>query len=78
MPRRKQPLIELGPVSAPVARTVGQGGLAWIVMEMIEAYSIYEFSERQWAITLLAGTGAVSWAHNQIEKWRGRRLVGAA
>jgi hypothetical protein len=71
------PVVTLGPVSAPVVRTAGQGGVAWVVMEAMEAYSIYEFSDRQWAITLLAGTTFVSWLQNQIEAIRGRRLIGA-
>lgn len=74
---RRKPIVAVGPVAAPVVRTAGQGGAAWIVMEMIEAYNVYDFTDRQWAITLLAGTTLVSWAQNMIEKARGRRLVGA-
>lgn len=75
-PTRKQPLVKAGPVAAPVVRTAGQGGLAWIVLELIEAYSLYDFSDRQWSITLLAGTTLVSWVQNTIEARKGRKLVG--
>lgn len=74
---RRKPIVAVGQVAAPVVRTAGQGGAAWIVMEMIEAYNVYDFSDRQWAITLLAGTTFVSWLQNTVEKWRGRKLVGA-
>lgn len=76
--RPTPPVVTLGAVTAPVVRTAGQGGAAWIVMEAIEAYSVYDFTDRQWAITLLAGTTFFSWLQNQIEKWKGRRLIGAA
>lgn len=74
-PRR--PVMTMGTVSAPVIRTAGQGGAAWAVMELMEAYNVYEFTDRQWAITLVVGTTAVSWLQNQLEAWRGRRLIGA-
>lgn len=77
-PDLAQPVVAVGPVAERVIRTAGQGGVAWTVMELVEAYSLYEFTERQWAITLLAGTTAVSWLQNQWESWRGRRLVGRA
>jgi hypothetical protein len=74
---RRKPIVAVGAVAAPVVRTAGQGGVAWIAMEMIEAYNLYDFTDRQWAITLLAGTTLVSWAQNMLEKQRGRKLVGA-
>ena len=73
----RKPIVKVGQVTAPVVRTAGQGGLAWIVMEMIEAYNVYDFTDRQWAITLLAGTTFVSWVQNVLEKRQGRKLIGA-
>jgi hypothetical protein len=73
---RRQPIVKVGPVAAPVVRTAGQGGLTWTVMEMIEAYNLYDFTDRQWAITLFAGTTFVAWLQNTIEQRRGRKLVG--
>lgn len=73
---RRKPVVQVGPVAAPVVRTAGQGGLTFILMEMVEAYSLYEFDERQWSITLLAGTTFLAWLQNTVEQWRGRKLVG--
>lgn len=73
---RKKPIVQVGPVAAPVVRTAGQGGFTWTVMELIEAYHLYDFDDRQWAITLLAGTTFVSWVQNALEKRQGRRLIG--
>jgi hypothetical protein len=73
----RKPVVKVGPVAAPVIRTAGQGGLAWTVMELIEAYHVYNFDDRQWSITLLAGTTFVSWLQNTIEARKGRKLVGA-
>lgn len=74
---RRKPIVAVGQIAAPVVRTAGQGGAAWSVMELVEAYGVYDFTDRQWAITLLIGTTLASWAQNTIEKWRGRKLVGA-
>lgn len=74
---KRKPIVKVGEVAAPVVRTAGQGGAAWIVMELTEAYNIYDFDDRQWAITLLAATTFLSWLQNYVEKWRGRKLVGA-
>jgi hypothetical protein len=73
----RKPIVKVGPVAAPVVRTAGQGGLTWVVMELIEAYHVYNFDDRQWAITLFAGTTFVAWLQNTIEQRRGRKLVGA-
>lgn len=75
-PARK-PIVKVGPVAAPVVRTAGQGGLAFIAMELVESYGLYEFDERQWSITLLAATTFLAWLQNTIETRRGRKLVGA-
>lgn len=73
----RKPLVKVGPVAAPVVRTAGQGGLAFIIMEIIESYGLYDFTDRQWSITLLAGTTFLAWLQNTIEQRRGRKLVGA-
>lgn len=73
----RKPIVKVGPVAAPVVRTAGQGGAAWMVMEAIEAYDLYQFDERQWSITLLIATTFLSWLQNTIEQRRGRKLVGA-
>lgn len=76
MPTRKQPLVKLGPVASPVLRTGAQGGVTYMVMEAIEAYGLYDFTERQWAITMIIGTGVASLVQNTIEARRGRKLIG--
>ena len=73
----RKPVVKIGPVAAPVVRTAGQGGAAWMVLELIEAYNLYDFDDRQWSITLLVGTTFLSWVQNTIETRRGRKLVGA-
>lgn len=70
------PAIVIGRVTAPVVRTAGQGGAAWAIMELIEAYEVYAFSNRQWAITLVIGTTVVSWIQNILESRMGKRLIG--
>lgn len=72
----KQPLMTAGTVTVPVVRTAGQGGVAWAIMEFVEAFNIYEFDERQWAIVLIIGTTIVSWIQNFLEERAGRRLLG--
>ena len=72
------PLIQAGPVISPVVRTAGQGSAAWTAMEIVEAYGLYDFTDRQWAVTLIAGTVAFSWLQNTLERLRGRKLIGEA
>lgn len=74
----REPLMTMGKVVAPVARTAGQSGAAWTIMEAVEAYNIYNFSDRQWAITLTIGTVVLSWLQNTLEARSGRRLIGTA
>lgn len=66
-----------GTVAAPTIRTAGQGGVTLIVMELIEAYNLYDFTDTQWKITVAAGVTFFAWLQNTIEKWRGKRLVGS-
>ena len=61
-------------VARPV-RTVVQGGPVWVVMEVIEAYNVYDFTDRQWGVTLLAGTALVSAVQNWIENRQGKGLL---
>lgn len=56
-------------------RTALQGGPIWAVMELIEAYNVYDFTDRQWGITLLAGTAAVGWIQVRIENHLGKGFL---
>ena len=56
-------------------RTAIQGGPVWAVMELIEAYNVYDFTDRQWGITLLAGTALVSFVQTKIENHYGKGFL---
>lgn len=73
----RKPVVKVGPIAAPVVRTAAQGGVTWIAMEITEAYNLYDFTDRQWAITLFAGTTFCAWLQNMLEHRRGRKLIGA-
>lgn len=41
-------------------RTAVQGGAAYVIVELVEAFDLYDFTGRQYAITLLALTAVLS------------------
>jgi len=50
------------------ARTGLQAGLGVALMELVEAYNLYEFTDRQWAATAVLLTPLVAWIQNALEK----------
>lgn len=61
-------------VARPV-RGVGQGGAGWAVIEVVEAFHIYEFDERQSIISIIILTALVSFLQNTIENRLGKGLL---
>lgn len=72
-----KPVVTLGPISAPVVRTGTQLLSGEFIMQGIELF-FWEPSvdQRKWLVGAL--TLALGFGQNLIEKWRGRRLIGAA
>lgn len=73
-----QPVVTLGPVSAPVVRTSAQVINADVIIRAIEAWNIWTFTPEQRSVTTVLLTAAGAFVWNLIEKRQGRRLVGAA
>ena len=62
-------------VSEAVARPmrgVVQSGPAFAVIEIIEAYELYNFTDRQYGVTLIVLTSIVSAVQNFLENRRGK------
>lgn len=58
-------------------RTGVQGGIAYLVLEGIEAFGLYDFTGRQWAWALVAGTALVSWIQTLTENRLGAGFLRA-
>lgn len=54
------------------ARTLIQSGPGWAVIELIESYELYDFTDRQYGITLLLLTALASFVQNRLENRRGK------
>ena len=54
------------------ARTVIQSGPGWVIIEVVEAYGLYDFTDRQYGVTLLLLTAAASVVQNFLENRRGK------
>lgn len=57
-------------VSTGVARplrTVAQGGAGWVIVECLEAFSVYDFTERQYGLAVFVLGGVVSALQNLAE-----------
>lgn len=74
---RRKPVVTAGPVAAPVARTAAQLTVGGFLVEGLDLWFPNATSAEQEMWLALALTFAVSWVQNQIEAWRGRRLIGA-
>lgn len=61
-------------VARPV-RTVVQGSPVWLLLELIEAYNWYDFTDRQWGVTLAIGTVVVSAVQNAVENHLGKGFL---
>lgn len=48
-------------------RTGIQGSAAYAVLELIEAFHLFDFDGRQWAISMLVLTTVLSWVQVQVE-----------
>lgn len=49
-----------------------QGGAAWAILEFVEAFAIYDFTERQLVIATLVLAAIISFAQNAAEQSRGK------
>lgn len=58
-------------VARPV-RTAIQSGPGWAIIEIIEAYEFYDFTDRQYGITLLILTVVAGYIQNALENRRGK------
>jgi hypothetical protein len=82
-PRRRTPRAPEGKTArVPAAvtrptRTGVQGGVAYMLLEGIEAFHIYDFDGRQWAWAMLAGTALFSWLQVLAENYLGAGLLRA-
>lgn len=54
------------------ARTAIQSGPGWAIVEIIEAFEIYDFTDRQYGITLLVLTVITGYIQNALENSRGK------
>lgn len=45
-------------------RTAAQGGAGWLVAEAIEAFGLYDFTERQWPLVIIVLGSAISALQN--------------
>jgi hypothetical protein len=65
-------------VSEAVARPVrglGQGGVGWVVVEAIEAFNIYDFTEKQYGLAVVIISALVSFLQNLLENKLGKGLL---
>jgi len=53
------------------ARGVIQGGVAGAILEAVSAFNIYEFTTRQFAVSLIILAAIISFVQNKIENDRG-------
>lgn len=60
-------------VARPV-RTAGQGGLGWIVTELIDAFA-YDLSDRQYGVLVLAFGVLFSFVQTLVENHTGKALL---
>lgn len=49
------------------ARGIGQGGVGYVVVELLEAFNVYDFTERQWGISVIALGALFSFLQNTAE-----------
>lgn len=71
-----KPLVALGPVAAPVARTGAQGITASFLVEGVEIWNLYHFTPAQLAWTVGVLTPVLAWALNMAERRAGRKVIG--
>ena len=45
-------------------RTAAQGGAGWLLAETIEAFGLYDFTERQWPLVIILLGSAISAVQN--------------
>lgn len=58
-------------VARPV-RTAIQSGPGWVIIEIVEAYELYDFTDRQYGVTLLVLTVVTGYIQNLLENRRGK------
>lgn len=66
--------VRVGTAVAATARTVIQGGPSWVIIEFIEAFDIYDFTERQYGIAVVVLTAIIAFVQNAVENKFGYAL----
>lgn len=72
------PVVTVGPVLAPVARTGLQGITANWLLDGFEVWNLVDLTDKQYGWSLVGLTVLFSLLQNWSEKVAGRRLIGAA
>lgn len=73
-----EPVITTSPLTAATSRTFIQGGIGAFIVQGIEEFNPDLLTDGQVVWAAAAITAAVAFVQNLIEKWRGRRLIGAS
>lgn len=71
------PVISLSPVTTPVVRTGLQGISGAFITQGLGLFGIVTLTPDQQAWLTVAFTTIFAFALNSIEKWQGRKLIGA-
>lgn len=71
------PLLSLGAITSPLLRTGLQGITGGFIVQGLEVFGIASFTidQRGWLVVAL--TTFVAGVQNWVEKWQGRKLIGA-
>lgn len=75
--RTSDPLVTAGPVAAPVVRTGLQVTAGAFLVQGIDVFAPDLLTGDQAVWLAGALTLGLSWLQNQLESWKGRRLIGA-
>jgi len=57
------------------ARTIIQGSAAGAILEAIDAFGLYEFTTRQFAVSIIILSAIVSFVQNKVENDKGTGLL---
>lgn len=68
-------MVRMSEVGARGIRTGGQGGAGYLVIEAVEAFNVYDFSERQSTVTLLILTAVFAVIQSFVENKIGKGFL---
>lgn len=57
-------MTRVGTAVANPLRTGAQGGAGWLLAEAVEAFGLFDFTERQWPLVIIIGGSLVSAVQN--------------